>query len=199
MIENRVVVLKFPSSPTPRFWDLRKHINKDWGIVGYFSLGAMMNSQVLVSFDKENQVEKALAKQSHTIIGVRFKAFGWYPHFDTSIEAVIALVWVEIPLLPLVRYLPKMLVSVRNSLAKWISTDKRTLDLANTTKARICVEMNLEEDLRPEYGWKHQNHQGFGNPYPSLCSSSVPIVPCKATPWITTKGRRQQSLTQYPR
>lgn len=56
----------------------------------------MMNIHVLVSFDKEDQVERVLVRTHNYLISVIYKAFRWYSYYDTSRDVVV-----ELPNLPL--------------------------------------------------------------------------------------------------
>lgn len=39
------------------------------------------------------------------------------------------------------------IISLRNGLGKWITTNLKTASLAKHTVAKICVEMNIQEEL----------------------------------------------------
>lgn len=69
MAENIAAVLKVPISATPNFWDLKKHINSNRGVVGNFSLGSMENIMSLPLLIERTKWKRSLLGQQNPLRG----------------------------------------------------------------------------------------------------------------------------------
>lgn len=77
--------------------------------------------------------------------------------YDTSKDAFKAPVWVNLLDLPLGWFLLEILVDLGDKLGKWISIDKKTLDMVDTSTAIICIELKLDGNLRSDIWLKTPN------------------------------------------
>ncbi|KAF5196880.1 hypothetical protein FRX31_013533, partial [Thalictrum thalictroides] len=73
-ISAKSVVLKF-SAERPHLNLIRNTIHKDWNIEGNFTLGLLDPKHVLLSFESEAEIKKALSRYNCQVMGIRFKNF----------------------------------------------------------------------------------------------------------------------------
>ncbi|KAF5184491.1 hypothetical protein FRX31_025922 [Thalictrum thalictroides] len=99
-ISSKSVVLKF-SAERPHLNLIRNNIFKDWNIEGNFTLGLLDPRHVLLSFEKEEEINKALSRYNCQIMGRRFKEFRWHPGFSFKKDPNLAPIWIDILKLPL--------------------------------------------------------------------------------------------------
>ncbi|KAF5201972.1 hypothetical protein FRX31_008441, partial [Thalictrum thalictroides] len=72
-------------------------------------MGLLDPRHVLVNFESEAEVSKALSKQNCNIMGIRFKIFRWHSGFNLKQDPTFAPVWVDLPGLPLDFFHPALL------------------------------------------------------------------------------------------
>ncbi|OVA08808.1 protein of unknown function DUF4283 [Macleaya cordata] len=123
-----VVVLKFSGAYRPTLADIRATISKSWGVIGDFSLGTIDRKHVLLRFENESEVTKALSRVNNQIKGSWFRTFRWSPAFDLSMDPCFAPIWVELPSLPLEFYHPALLRAIGDQLGTFLSIDQEFLD-----------------------------------------------------------------------
>ncbi|KAG6512940.1 hypothetical protein ZIOFF_031079 [Zingiber officinale] len=76
-------------------------------------------------------------------IGVPLRAFKWSPHFSSSVESFVVLVWVQLPDLPIQMLNKASLFSATSIIKKPIKIDEATADCSRLFVARVCVEIDL--------------------------------------------------------
>ncbi|KAF5207311.1 zinc ion binding / nucleic acid binding protein [Thalictrum thalictroides] len=178
LLATFAVILKF-SSQRPSLSDIRGSITRDWNIMGEFTMGIIDYRHILVRFEAESEVTKALLQQNPNCLGIRFKVFRWFSGFNCKKDPALAPVWVELPDLPLDLFHHALLESIGQNIGKFLSIDKSTLCYTRPNTAKICVEMNLQEDMPDSIWLEGPNFPGFWQEiqYPNFlyCSSCAMI------------------------
>lgn len=79
--------------------------------------------------------------------GCTFQLFIWTVDFDVKKEPSIASQWIFLLGLPLLLYRLDCLQTLASRFKKFLGMDNGTLYKTNATGARICVEVDLQEEL----------------------------------------------------
>lgn len=125
LIMKHVIVLKF-SSIRPSLEAIRDSINRTWRVFGEFALGLLDPRHVLVRLDSEEEVQKALSRDSFHIRGVRFKAFRWHTGFSLTMDPILASIWVKLPGLPFKFFHPMLLKAIGDTIGTFLRIDENT-------------------------------------------------------------------------
>lgn len=88
----------------------------------------------------------AWAREGCMVAGCNFHLFNWTDDFDVQKESVTATQWLFLLGLPLIFYILDCFQVIAARFKKFLSTDNATIYKTRTTKARICVEVNLLEE-----------------------------------------------------
>ncbi|KAF5205973.1 hypothetical protein FRX31_004439 [Thalictrum thalictroides] len=123
LLATFAVVLKF-SSQRPSLSDIRGSITRDWNIMGEFTMGIIDYRHILVRFEAESEVTKALSQQNPNCLGIRFKVFRWFSGFNCKKDPALAPVWVVLPDLPLDLFHPAILESIGQNIGKFLKRNK---------------------------------------------------------------------------
>lgn len=74
-----------------------------------------------------------------------------------SYDAVIAPVWIALPMLPESCWFLEFLMVIRECISRFICVDHPTTSMARPSMARICVKVDLSKDLLIEISIKHKS------------------------------------------
>ncbi|KAF5194954.1 hypothetical protein FRX31_015459, partial [Thalictrum thalictroides] len=75
-------------------------------------MGLLDPRHVLVRFDSETEVTKALSRYSCHFMGIRFKIFRWHTGFNLRKDPAFAPIWIDLPHLPLDFFHPALLKAI---------------------------------------------------------------------------------------
>lgn len=143
------LVMKF-STERPYLSDIRDTINRYWNIPGELTVGALDARHVLVNFETEDAMIKAMARERCNIQGYPYRLARWDSNFEKKKrDSCYKPVWIELPRLPLILFQPKLLKVVAESIGKYLDF---TRHLLRPSVAKVCILMDISKPL-PEKIW----------------------------------------------
>ncbi|KAK3188863.1 hypothetical protein Dsin_028424 [Dipteronia sinensis] len=140
------LVLKFLSS-RPSIDVLRVQIIKTWGFSDVPMISFMDDRHVLLHLANKKDYIHAWAREGKVVVGCQFRLFNWFANFDVNKEPSIAPQWIFLPDLPLHLYRLDCLQSFATRFGRFLGTDNATLYRTKATGARMCVEVNLQDEV----------------------------------------------------
>lgn len=147
---KHTLVAKF-SSGRPSINVIRHHVNTKWGLAQYAAVGLLDPRHVLIHLASHLDVVKANSCP-HIIGSSLLRLFRWTSSYDVKKESSMAAVWVRLPGLSTLYFIPTYLKLIGDSFGTFLKADDRTLLLTHPMYARICVEMGISQPL-PEEVW----------------------------------------------
>lgn len=139
-------ILKF-SYQMPGLATIRSYLTSDWNVNGDFHMSLMDLGHVAIWFEREMELDLALAKNNRYVRGITCKIFRWRPGFSTRYAPRMVPVWLELPNLAYEYFAPSILKVIGDDLGHYLAMDKATYNRSNTGTTRICVEMDMDYDL----------------------------------------------------
>lgn len=139
------LVLKF-CSKRPSIDALRLQIIKTWGFCEVPMVIFMDEFHVLLHLANEKDYLHAWAREGRFVAGCQFRLFNWSVDFDVNKEPSIAPQWIYLPGLPLHLYRMDCLQILASRFGRFLGMDNATLYSTRTTGARMCVEVDLQEE-----------------------------------------------------
>ncbi|KAJ8769549.1 hypothetical protein K2173_005152 [Erythroxylum novogranatense] len=121
-----------------------------WKLRGNVKMVDLDNDFLLVKFQEEGEYIRVLTEGQWTVFGHVIAIQRWSPSFRPS-HAVIttAVVWIRIPNLPKARYHPQIFEALGNLVGHTVRIDDATLHASRGKFARIAVEIDLNNPLKP--------------------------------------------------
>ncbi|KAI9176278.1 hypothetical protein LWI28_000684 [Acer negundo] len=143
---KHTLVLKLLSS-RPSIDVLRVQIIKTWGFSEVSMIIFMDNHHVLLHLANEKDYIHAWAREGRVVDGCQFRLFNWFANFDVNKEPSIVPQWIFLLDLPLHLYRLDCLQSFATRFGRFLGTDNATLYRTRATWARMCVEVDLQEEV----------------------------------------------------
>ncbi|PKI71793.1 uncharacterized protein LOC116209086 [Punica granatum] len=130
------------------YWVLKNRLQRLWQPKGELTLTDLPNDFFIVKTHEDRDF--ALYRGPWTVLGHYLTVREWVPDF-LPLEAKIDRVamWVRIPNLPMEYQNEILLRRTGYALGRPIRIGQNTVNLARVNFVRACVEVNLEEPLRP--------------------------------------------------
>ncbi|KAF5201192.1 hypothetical protein FRX31_009222 [Thalictrum thalictroides] len=215
LLSTFAVVLKF-SSQRPSLSDIRGSITRDWNIMGEFTMGIIDYRHILVRFEAESEVTKALSHQNPNCLGIRFKVFRWFSGFNCKKDPALAPVWVELPDLPLDLFHPAILESIGQNIGKFLKRNKVlgpkehliTKDMQQPKKTDSWRQAKIKQFYRPTGRMVEQNQEGETSgakdsngkeiqiePAALATQTTQQVIPARSTQVIHETGTTQAGVT----
>lgn len=136
----------------PAFLDIRAHLYGRCRFKDDFMISALDKRHLLLRFRNYEDYLSLLLKESLFVHGRLFRFFKWSMDFSPSTDSPILPVWISFPGLPVNFYLEHLLRSIAGNVGKVLKIDPSTLNLSQTTAARVCVELDISKPL-PSRVW----------------------------------------------
>lgn len=154
------MIMKF-SAGKPRLQEIRTHIASTWALENQPAVGYLDPRHVTLNMASQSDTKKALACPSNKIDTSLFRLFRWTPDFETGKESSFVPVWVKFYNLPLNYYNESSLHRLGSLLGTVLRVDEFTLDLMHHVYARVCIELDVTQELvdklwvgtSKEHGW----------------------------------------------
>lgn len=158
----------------PAFVDIKSSIMQRLKISADFIISKLNPRHLLLRFESEADFMKLLLQKNLYIRGFLFRFFRWTPDFNFDADPPTVPVWIGFPALPANLYHEDCLRSIAGNFGAVLRIHDKTLSLADTSEALVCVEMDLQAQ-RSERIWIDLDGVGFWqkvnfNRAPSLCS-----------------------------
>ncbi|KAI9085778.1 hypothetical protein K1719_032192 [Acacia pycnantha] len=129
-----------------------KKLKKIWEWKGQIDIFDLENEFYLVNFQKMDDYMEALTGGPWVISDAYLSMAWWRPEFSPKHEKIDSIVaWVRLPDLPAPLFDKKFLLNLGNSIGKVIRLDVHTAQRTRGRFARMCVELNLNKPLVPEF------------------------------------------------
>ncbi|KAI9080475.1 hypothetical protein K1719_037589 [Acacia pycnantha] len=136
----------------PSYGFMVKKLRQIWGRKGNIDVFDLENDFYLVNFQHNEDYMEALTGGPWVILDAYLNVARWRPEFcpkNSKIESVVA--WVRFPDLPAPLFDKKFLLNLGNAIGKAIRLDIHTAQRARGKFARMCVELDLNKPLIPEF------------------------------------------------
>ncbi|KAI9073643.1 hypothetical protein K1719_044386 [Acacia pycnantha] len=115
------------------------------------------NDFYLVNFQHGGDYMEALIGGPWVIFDAYLSVGRWRPDFNPKVERIESVVaWVRFPDLPAPLFDKKFLLNLGNSIGKAIRLDVHTAQRTRGRFARVCVELDLNKSLVPEFNVEGQ-------------------------------------------
>lgn len=151
-----MAVLKF-CNDRPNFQTIKAYIIKDWNLDGGFEVSLMHPIRVVFLFDDKKELVLALTRSYRSFLGINFKIFQWRPGLSTKVDLRFIPVWVEIPFLKYEFFTPAFLKAIGYEIGLYLAMDVASYKRSYTKKARICMEMDMDEPLSEKIYLEYKN------------------------------------------
>lgn len=139
------LVLKFLRS-CPSINLIRTTIIKTWGLTKIPTMSFMDCFHVLIQMQNEKDFIHSWAREGRTLAGCYFHLFRWTKEFNLEKESSLALQWIFLPGLPLHLNRIDCLRIFATRFGRYLGTDNATINRSRAIGARICVEVDLNEE-----------------------------------------------------
>ncbi|KAI9195370.1 hypothetical protein LWI28_014229 [Acer negundo] len=143
---KHALVLKFLSS-RPSIDVLGVQIIKTWGFSEVSMISFMDNHHVLLHLANKKNYVHVWAREGKVVAGCQFQLFNWSANFDVNKEPSIVPQWIFLPDLRLHLYRQDCLQSFAARFGRFFGTDNAMLYCMRATGARMCVEVDLQEEV----------------------------------------------------
>ncbi|KAL5701323.1 hypothetical protein ACHQM5_026670 [Ranunculus cassubicifolius] len=90
------LVMKFAHAQRPSIDDIRSEICSKWGLKAGVFCSLLDARHILIRFSQDEDLVRALSRESTRIKGSFYKIFRWTPDFNPAHDASIASVWVQL-------------------------------------------------------------------------------------------------------
>lgn len=107
----------------------------------------MDQSHILLNFRHEPDYVRCFYRRSWNISGYHMRVTKWTVDFDPSMDAPIVPLWVALPGLPIYLYHKAVLFEIVRPIGMPIKLDTTTSDGLRPSVARVCVEVDVSQDL----------------------------------------------------
>ncbi|KAF6173167.1 hypothetical protein GIB67_028465 [Kingdonia uniflora] len=148
---NTTIIMSFPAEK-PQFDVIEKSIESNWGLLVVPKVAVLDFKYIMVLMTSEQDVTKALSRESRKIKGFFFKLARRTIDFDPKRDSPFAPVWVQFPGLKLHLQNNEIIKEMAGLIDKYFITDTTTLSLSRPSTARVCIEVNLTKDLPTKVG-----------------------------------------------
>lgn len=173
---ENTLIMKF-SAGKPRLEEIRAHIAATWGLEKPPAVGYLDPRHVTINMASPEDTKQALARPSNKIDNSLFRLFRWTPDFEIGKESSLVAVWVKFYNLPLHYYNEASLVRLGSILGTVLRVDTHTLDLRHQVYARVCIELDVTQDVTDkiwigtskEHGWVIEVEYEGNHAYCSYC------------------------------
>ncbi|KAL3625034.1 hypothetical protein CASFOL_031702 [Castilleja foliolosa] len=145
------LILKF-SAGRPSLFDIKNHIYNSWEMKSDPVITLLDARNVLLIAENQEDMIKAQTQPSRRINASLYRIFRWSRDFDFNKDDKIVPVWISLPRLPISYMNPTLLRKIGNMVGDFLRVDVKTLKLNNAFAARICVEVDVSQDL-PQAIW----------------------------------------------
>ncbi|KAG9444331.1 hypothetical protein H6P81_015671 [Aristolochia fimbriata] len=155
------LVGRFPGSRPPLAL-IREWFGDHLKLRGEWSVTLLDRSHVFVRLENQEDMVHVWATKRWFIKGSLMKVFKWSPLFRTSDreDPSLAAIWVSFPSLPVLFFQEEFLYSISALVGKVLTMDGPTRKLTRTNVARVCVEVDLLQEL-PQSLWIGIGARGF--------------------------------------
>lgn len=158
----------------PAFADIKSSIMQCLKISADFIISKLSPRHILLRFDNEADFMKVLIQKNLYIRGFLFRFFRWTPDFNFEADPPSVPVWIGFPGLPANLYHEDCIRSIAGNFGAVLRLHDKTLSLADTSEALVCIEVDLLAPRR-ERIWIDLDGVGFWqkvnfNRAPVLCS-----------------------------
>lgn len=109
-------------------------------------MGALDARHVLIKFETEEAMIKAMARERCNIKGYPYRLARWDAEFNPKKDSSYKPVWIELPKLPLILFQPKLLKVVAESIGKFLDMDNFTRNLLRPSN--MCSNGYLQNATR---------------------------------------------------
>ncbi|KAI9122943.1 hypothetical protein K1719_005832 [Acacia pycnantha] len=141
----------------PAYGFMVKKLRQIWERKGKIDVFDLENDFYLVNFQHREDYMEALIGGPWVIADAYLSVARWRPEFspkNEKIESVVA--WVRFPDLPAPLFDKKFLLNLGNAIGKAIRLDVHTAQRTRGRFARMCVELDLNKPLVPEFNVEGQ-------------------------------------------
>ncbi|KAI9114616.1 hypothetical protein K1719_014314 [Acacia pycnantha] len=136
----------------PSYGFMVKKLKQIWERKGQIDIFDLENDFYLVNFQRMEDYMEALIGGPWVISDAYLSVARWKPDFNPKNERIVSVVaWVRFPDLPAPLFDKKFLLNLGNSIGKAIRLDIHTAQRTRGRFARMCVELDLNKPLVPEF------------------------------------------------
>lgn len=153
---NSAVIVKLMGRPNTAnaYKFMFDSLNRKWVTKGPWQLVDLPNGFFAVKFQLVEDMDYALCNGPWIIAGQTLVVQKWRPDFDPLVDKISRMaVWVRILELPVKYYKDLALYRIGGLLGTVVKVDKVTLGQTRGKFCRLCVEINLDEPLKPFLEW----------------------------------------------
>nr|XP_027090446.1 uncharacterized protein LOC113711482 [Coffea arabica] len=130
------------------------------GFKSTFTVGLLDQRHILIRFCLEEDFLRCWTKGFWNVAEFPMRVFKWSPDFTVSSESSRAPVWIALEHLPIHFFDKVSLFSIANTIGNPLQIDTATAALSRPSVARICVDLDVSQDL-PERIWIGTGNSGF--------------------------------------
>ncbi|VFQ80769.1 unnamed protein product [Cuscuta campestris] len=112
-----------------------------------FSIKPLSRYDTLFIFQFEHDYQRFLLRRTWKFGKADFYVFKWSPDYSSSTDCPVIPVWVSIFNVPLHLFHPPALYTLASCLGRPIKPDERTLFGKNTSRARMCIEIDFSNPV----------------------------------------------------
>ncbi|KAL0407602.1 UNVERIFIED_CONTAM: hypothetical protein Sradi_1694600 [Sesamum radiatum] len=120
------------------------------GIQGGFTVSMINAKHALISLSKESDYTKLWLKRIWYLQGFPMRIFKWTPTFTPGQETSVVPIWACLPELPAHLFHKTAIFTIASMIGTPLQIDDSTLNQSKLSKARICVEIDLNQPLVEE-------------------------------------------------
>lgn len=149
---NCAVIVKLMGKPNSEnaYKFMFEGLNRKWVTKGPWQLVDLPNGFFVVKFQLFEDMDYALCNGPWIIVGQTLVVQKWKPDFDPLVDKINRMaVWVRILDLPVKYYKEFALKRIGGLIGSVVKIDKVTLAQTRGKFCRLCVEINLNEPLKP--------------------------------------------------
>ncbi|XP_012857539.1 PREDICTED: uncharacterized protein LOC105976824 [Erythranthe guttata] len=136
---DNTLIMKF-SAGRPSLQDIRSHITSEWNLASEPAIGFLDPRHITIHMGSIQDAKLALSRNSNNIKNCMFRLFRWTPDFTIGKDSGKVAVWVRFPKLPLPYFIGAALGTI-------LRADDRTIAFTHTHYARVCIEVNVAQQL----------------------------------------------------
>ncbi|KAI9070476.1 hypothetical protein K1719_047561 [Acacia pycnantha] len=155
----------------PSYGFMVKKLKQIWERKGKIDVFDLENDFYLVNFQHMDDYMEALIGGPWVIIDAYLSVGRWRPDFSPKRERIRSVVaWVRFPDLPAPLFDKKFLLNLGNSIGKAIRLDVHTAQRTRGKFARMCVELDLDKPLVPEFNVEGQTFSVLYESLGQICN-----------------------------
>ncbi|KAI9107225.1 hypothetical protein K1719_021834 [Acacia pycnantha] len=141
----------------PSYGFMVKKLKQIWERKGQIDVFDLENDFYLVNFQKIDDYMEPLTGRPWVIPKTYLSVARWRPDFSPKQEKIVLIVtWIRFPDLPVPLFDKKFLLNLGNSNGKAIRLDIHTTQRMQGRFARVCVELDLNKPLVPQFSVEGQ-------------------------------------------